>query len=78
MRQRVWLTGTLILVSREVGSRLRGTVTTVVIAHRRSRVRDADLVVVLADAGIRATGSFADVTRADPAFARAAKLQGLS
>lgn len=57
---------------------LRGRVTTVVIAHRLATVRDADLVVVLADGRLRAEGSFAEVIAADPAFARAADLQGLS
>jgi ABC-type multidrug transport system fused ATPase/permease subunit len=57
---------------------LRGTVTTVVIAHRLATVRDADLVVLLADGSVRARGSFAEVIAADPAFARAANLQGLS
>jgi ABC-type multidrug transport system fused ATPase/permease subunit len=57
---------------------LRGTVTTVVIAHRLATVRDADLLIVLAGGRVRATGSFAEVVAADPAFARAASLQGLS
>jgi ABC-type multidrug transport system fused ATPase/permease subunit len=56
---------------------LRGRVTTVIIAHRLATIRDADLVVLLADGSVRARGSFADVAAADPAFARAATLQGL-
>jgi ABC-type multidrug transport system fused ATPase/permease subunit len=56
---------------------LRGRVTTLIIAHRLATIRDADLVVLLADGSVRARGSFADVAAADPAFARAATLQGL-
>ena len=48
---------------------LRGKVTTLIIAHRLATIRDADLVVLLADGSVRAHGSFADVAAADPAFA---------
>jgi len=51
--------------------------TLILIAHRLSTVRDADLVIYLADGQIVASGSFEDVRKAVPDFATQAKLMGL-
>ena len=56
---------------------LRGTTTIVMIAHRLSTVRKADIVVYLAEGKIVAKGSFSDVRNAVPDFDRQAKLMGL-
>lgn len=51
--------------------------TTIVIAHRLSTVKDADQVVLLADGRVRASGTFADLVRSDPEFARLVELGSL-
>ena len=56
---------------------LRGTTTVVMIAHRLSTVRNADLVVYMSDGKIVSTGSFDEVRRAVPDFDRQAKLMSL-
>jgi ABC-type multidrug transport system fused ATPase/permease subunit len=56
---------------------LRGSATVVMIAHRLSTVRNADLVVYMADGKILATGTFDEVREAIPYFDRQAKLMGL-
>lgn len=56
---------------------LRGTTTVVMIAHRLSTVRNADLVVYLSEGKVVATGTFEEVRRAVPDFDRQAKLMGL-
>ena len=56
---------------------LRGSTTVVMIAHRLSTVRNADLVVYMADGRILATGTFDEVREAIPDFDRQAKLMGL-
>jgi len=56
---------------------LRGSTTVVLIAHRLSTVRDADIVVYLADGKIKTMGTFDEVRRAVPDFDRQAKLMGL-
>ena len=56
---------------------LRGSTTVVMIAHRLSTVRNADLVVYMADGKILATGTFDEVREAIPDFDRQAKLMGL-
>jgi ABC-type multidrug transport system fused ATPase/permease subunit len=56
---------------------LRGTTTVVLIAHRLSTVRDADIVVYLADGKIKTMGTFNEVRKAVPDFDRQAKLMGL-
>lgn len=56
---------------------LKGSVTIVMIAHRLSTVREADLVVYLADGQIQATGSFEEVRNQVPEFDSQAKLVGL-
>ena len=56
---------------------LRGTTTVVLIAHRLSTVRAADIVVYLADGKIKTMGTFNEIRRAVPDFDRQAKLMGL-
>ena len=56
---------------------LRGSTTVVLIAHRLSTVRDADIVVYLADGKIKTMGTFNEVRQAVPDFDRQAKLMGL-
>ena len=56
---------------------LRGSTTVVMIAHRLSTVRNADIVVYMADGKVIATGSFGEVRNAVPDFDRQAKLMGL-
>ena len=56
---------------------LRGSTTVVMIAHRLSTVRNADIVVYMADGKVVATGSFAEVRNAVADFDRQAKLMGL-
>lgn len=56
---------------------LRGSTTVVMIAHRLSTVRDADIVVYLAEGSVIATGTFEEVRTSVPDFDRQAKLMGL-
>lgn len=56
---------------------LRGSTTVVMIAHRLSTARNADIVVYLADGRVIATGSFTEVRNAVPDFDRQAKLMGI-
>jgi ABC-type multidrug transport system fused ATPase/permease subunit len=56
---------------------LKGSVTIVMIAHRLSTVREADLVVYLADGRIEAMGTFEEVRQQVPEFDTQAKLMGL-
>jgi ABC-type multidrug transport system fused ATPase/permease subunit len=56
---------------------LRGSTTVVMIAHRLSTVRNADIVVYLSEGKIRATGTFEEVRLAVPDFDRQARLMGL-
>jgi ABC-type multidrug transport system fused ATPase/permease subunit len=56
---------------------LRGSTTLVMIAHRLSTVRDADLVVYMDDGKVLAVGSFDEVRLSVPDFDRQAKLMGL-
>ena len=56
---------------------LRGTTTVVMIAHRLSTVRNADLVVYMSDGKIVSTGSFDEVRKTVPDFDRQAKLMSL-
>lgn len=56
---------------------LKGSTTVVLIAHRLSTVRDADIVVYLDKGRILATGTFEEVRAAVPDFDRQAKLMGL-
>jgi ABC-type multidrug transport system fused ATPase/permease subunit len=56
---------------------LRGSTTVVLIAHRLSTVRNADIVVYLAEGKIMAKGTFDEVRHAVPDFDRQARLMGL-
>ena len=57
--------------------RLKGSTTVVLIAHRLSTVRDADLVLYMDKGEIVARGTFEEVRNAVPDFDRQAKLMGL-
>lgn len=56
---------------------LRGSTTVVVIAHRLSTVREANIVVYLSGGKIMAKGTFDEVRKVLPDFDRQAKLMGL-
>ena len=56
---------------------LRGSTTVVMIAHRLSTVRSADIVVYLSEGKIISKGSFDEVRNSVPDFDRQAKLMGL-
>jgi ABC-type multidrug transport system fused ATPase/permease subunit len=56
---------------------LRGSTTVIIIAHRLSTVRNADIVVYLSNGEVLATGSFDEVRKAVPDFDRQALLMGL-
>ena len=56
---------------------LRGSITVVMIAHRLSTVRNADMVVYLSEGKVLATGTFEEVRQAVPDFNRQALLMGL-
>lgn len=56
---------------------LRGSTTVVMIAHRLSTVRNADIVVYMDKGKVLATGTFEEVRTAVPDFDRQAKLMGL-
>lgn len=56
---------------------LRGSTTVVMIAHRLSTVRDADIVVYMDKGQVLATGTFEEVRKAVPDFDHQAKLMGL-
>jgi len=64
------------LISKAINS-LKGSVTVVLIAHRLSTVREADMVVYMDQGRIVARGSFEEVRRAVPDFDRQAQLMGL-
>jgi ABC-type multidrug transport system fused ATPase/permease subunit len=56
---------------------MRGSTTVVMIAHRLSTVRSADIVVYLSEGKVVKAGSFREVRDAVPDFDRQAKLMGL-
>lgn len=56
---------------------LRGTTTVVMIAHRLSTVRNADMVVYLSKGKVIAIGTFNEVRKVVPDFDRQARLMGL-
>jgi ABC-type bacteriocin/lantibiotic exporter with double-glycine peptidase domain len=56
---------------------LKGETTVVMIAHRLSTVRNADIVYYLADGKLVASGSFEEVRASVPNFDEQAKLMGL-
>ena len=57
--------------------RLKGSVTVIMIAHRLSTVRNADLVVYMESGRMIATGTFEEVRSQVPDFDNQAKLMGL-
>jgi subfamily B ATP-binding cassette protein MsbA len=59
-------------------ARLRQGRTSIVVAHRLSTVRDADLIVVMADGQAVEMGSHAGLLAADGAFARLVRAQALA
>lgn len=63
-------------ISDAIGA-LKGLTTVVMIAHRLSTVRNADIVIYLSEGKVKAKGSFDEVRRSVPDFDRQAKLMGL-
>jgi subfamily B ATP-binding cassette protein MsbA len=59
-------------------ARLRQGRTTIVVAHRLSTVRDADLIVVMADGEAVGSGTHTQLLAADGAFARLVRAQALA
>jgi subfamily B ATP-binding cassette protein MsbA len=59
-------------------AQLRRGRTTIVVAHRLSTVRDADLIVVMADGCVVEQGTHAELLAAEGAFARLVKAQALA
>ena len=57
--------------------KLKGSTTVILIAHRLSTVRDADLVIYMDKGEIIARGTFDEVRRLVPDFDRQAELMGL-
>jgi ABC-type multidrug transport system fused ATPase/permease subunit len=56
---------------------LKGSVTVIMIAHRLSTVREADMVVYMESGEVKATGTFDEVRSAVPNFDKQARLMGL-
>jgi ABC-type multidrug transport system fused ATPase/permease subunit len=56
---------------------LKGSTTVLMIAHRLSTVRNADLVVYLERGKLLASGTFTEVRNLIPDFDKQAKLMGL-
>lgn len=56
---------------------LRGKVTLVIIAHRLSVVRDADIVVYLKEGKVEAVGKFEEIRQQVPEFETQAQIMGL-
>jgi len=59
-------------------SRLRAGRTTIVIAHRLSTVRDADLVVAMADGRAVETGTHSTLLSGEGLYARLVRSQALA
>jgi len=62
----------------EALARLRRGRTTIVVAHRLSTVRDADLVVVIAEGQAMEQGTHAELLEADGLYARLVRTQALA
>ena len=58
-------------------SKLKNSMTLVVIAHRLSTVRNADLVIYMDSGKIMASGTFDEVRKVVPDFDMQAKLMGI-
>jgi ABC-type multidrug transport system fused ATPase/permease subunit len=56
---------------------LKGSTTVLMIAHRLSTVRNADLVIYMEKGKLLASGSFIEVRNLIPNFDKQAKLMGL-
>ncbi|MFW0110861.1 ABC transporter ATP-binding protein [Rothia sp. CCM 9416] len=61
----------------ETIDRLHGEVTVVVVAHRLSTVKNADLIVYMKDGKVSATGSFVELQKKSPEFAKLVELGSL-
>ena len=59
-------------------TRLRAGRTTIIVAHRLSTVRDADLVVVMADGRVMEQGTHAELTARDGLYARLVRSQAFT
>ncbi|MBC7801861.1 MAG: ATP-binding cassette domain-containing protein, partial [Gemmatimonadaceae bacterium] len=59
-------------------ARLRAGRTTIVVAHRLSTVRDADLVVAMADGAAVEQGTHAELLALDGLYARLVRTQALA
>ena len=62
----------------EALARLRRGRTTIVVAHRLATVRDADLIVVVADGSVRESGTHEDLLAEEGTFARLVRAQALA
>jgi ATP-binding cassette, subfamily B, bacterial MsbA len=62
----------------EALARLRQGRTTIVVAHRLSTVRDADLVVAIADGRVVEQGTHASLLEQDGLFARLVRTQSFT
>lgn len=56
---------------------LRGSVTTITVAHRLSTIRNADIIFFMRNGEVAASGTFQEVVAAEPEFALQAALAGL-
>lgn len=65
------------LINKSINS-LRGHITTVVIAHRLSTVKDADKILYLDYGKVQGIGTFKELTKQVPGFAKAVQLMMLN